>query len=55
MNKHQHHHHLFEDMHIEDYSVLNFLLEHIRGLSPSSLTPALAVVDDEMSLEDMVV
>jgi hypothetical protein len=44
MNKHQHD--IFEDDHIDDYSVLNFLLEHVKGLSPSSLTPEFALYDE---------
>lgn len=39
-------HHLFEDEHVDDYSVLNFLLEHVKGLSPSSLTPEFVLYDE---------
>lgn len=42
----QNKHHLFEDEHVDDYSVLNFLLEHVKGLSPSSLTPQFVFYDE---------
>lgn len=38
-------HHLFENEHIDDYSVLNFLLQNVKGLSPSSFVPEFAVYD----------
>ncbi|GEM_PF-6202692 len=34
----------------DDFSVLNYLLEHVRGISPSSLTPEYAF-DDSTELE----
>ncbi len=42
----QNKHHLFEDEHVDDYSVLNFLLEHVKGLSPSSFTPEFVVYEE---------
>ena len=51
MDKHKHE--LFEEDHLDDYSVLNFLLEHVRGLSPSSLTPEFALIEDEA--EDAII
>lgn len=42
----QNKHHLFENEHIDDYSVLNFLLQNVKGLSPSSFTPELVVYDE---------
>jgi hypothetical protein len=36
----------FEAGHVDDYSVLNFLLEHVKGLSPSSLTPEFSLIED---------
>lgn len=35
----------FGDEPIDDYSVLNYLLQHVRGISPSSLTPEIAFTD----------
>lgn len=32
----------------DDFSVLNYLLEHVRGISPSSLTPHFMLSDDEL-------
>ena len=32
---------------------VNFLLEHVRGLSPSSLTPEFALIEDEA--EDAII
>ena len=42
----QNKHHLFENEHIDDYSVLNFLLQNVKGLSPSSLTLEPVVYDE---------
>lgn len=38
-------HATFANDHIDDYNVLNYLLEHVRGLRPSSLTPEYAFDD----------
>lgn len=35
----QHTHTTFENGYSDDTTVLNFLLEHVKGLSPSSLVP----------------
>lgn len=44
--KHNQHKHLeFDSTYSEDFSVLNYLLEHVRGISPSSLTPEVAYDD----------
>jgi hypothetical protein len=40
----------FDNEHSDDYNVLNYLLEHVRGLSPSSLTPEFAF-DDTTEIE----
>lgn len=31
----------------DDFSVLNYLLEHVKGIHPSSLMPELEVYDDD--------
>lgn len=41
----------FTEQTSDDYSVLNFLLEHVKGLSPSSFSPKLAL--DEVVDEDV--
>lgn len=46
----QNKHHFLEEEHLDDYSVLNYLLEHVRGISPSSLTPEYAF-DDGTEIE----
>lgn len=38
----------FNDDNHDDYSVLNFLLEHVRGISPSSFSPHYALADDDL-------
>ncbi len=48
--QHKHIHALFEDENTDDFTVLNYLLEHVRGLSPSSLTPEVAF-DDGTEIE----
>lgn len=50
MKNNQNKHIEFEDAHLDDFSVLNYLLEHVRGISPSSLTPELAF-DDPSEIE----
>ena len=42
----QNQHHLFENEHIDDYSVLNFLLQNVKGLSPSSFTPEFVAYEE---------
>ena len=49
-NQHKHTNQLFDDENVDDYSVLNYLLEHVRGISPSSLTPEFAF-DDGTEIE----
>lgn len=39
---------LFEDEHVDDYNTLNYLIEHVHGLRPSSLIPELTVYDEEL-------
>ena len=33
---------IFKNDHKDDFRVLNYLLEHVRGISPSSLAPEMA-------------
>lgn len=42
MNQQNQHQNPFEDDNPDDFNVLNYLLGHVRGISPSSLTPELA-------------
>ena len=49
MNKHKYTN--FDEGHTDDYSVLNFLLEHVKGLSPSSLTPEFVAFDSSETIE----
>lgn len=49
MKSNQNQHVDFTNTHSEDFSVLNYLLEHVRGLSPSSLTPEIAY-DDSLEM-----
>ncbi len=44
MNTHKHAE--FTGEHTDDVSVLNFLLEHVKGLSPSSLTHEFVPYDE---------
>lgn len=37
------------DLHLDDQSVLTFLLEHVKGLRPVSTTDEFAVADDDIS------
>jgi hypothetical protein len=39
--------HFFEEESTDDFSVLNYLLEHVRGISPTSLTPEYAFNEAE--------
>ncbi len=50
MKNNQNKHAEFNEAHTDDFSVLNYLLEHVRGLSPSSLTPEVAF-DDGIDIE----
>lgn len=38
----------------DDFNVLNYLLEHVRGISPSSLTPHFMLSDDELASSDIL-
>lgn len=42
----QHKNTFFTSEPVDDFSVLNYLLKNVRGLSPSSLAPAYITVDD---------
>lgn len=35
----------YEQNHTDDFSVLNYLIEHVKGLSPSSMVPDYALDD----------
>ena len=50
MSNTQHKHIDFAEESLDDFSVLNYLLEHVRGISPSSLTPEIAF-DDATEIE----
>lgn len=42
--------HIFDDDHADDVNVLNYLLEHVSGISPSSLTPD-PIYDEAFEIE----